>query len=260
MEPNVLYSINEQAVAVLTLNRPQAANALSLGLLDDFQRILRDIRSNPAVRCVIITGTGDRTFCAGADLKERARMSRTEAKQAVSMIQQVVSETEKLPQPVIASLNGSALGGGLELALACDIRIAAEHIELGLPETTLAIIPGAGGTQRLPRLIGRGKAKEMIYTGCRISAEEAQKISLVEHVVPLQKLKETTESIAANIAANGPVAVKQAKFAINQGLETDIETGLAIEQKAYELTIPTKDRTEGLKAFTEKRKPYYTGE
>lgn len=149
---------------------------------------------------------------------------------------------------------------GLELALACDIRIAAEHIELGLPETTLAIIPGAGGTQRLPRLIGRGKAKEMIFTGCRISAEEAQKISLVEHVVPLSKLKEASESIAANIAANGPVAVRQAKFAINQGLETAIETGLAIEQKAYELTIPTKDRTEGLKAFAEKRKPDYTGE
>ncbi|MFB6497137.1 enoyl-CoA hydratase [Bacillus haynesii] len=260
MEPNVLYSINEQSVAVLTLNRPQAANALSLGLLDDFQRILHDIRSNPAVRCVIITGKGDRTFCAGADLKERARMSRTEVKQAVSLIQRVASETEKLPQPVIASLNGSALGGGLELALACDIRIAAEHIELGLPETTLAIIPGAGGTQRLPRLIGKGKAKEMIYTGRRISAEEAQKISLVEHVVPLSKLKETTESIAANIAANGPIAVRQAKFAINQGLETSIETGLAIEQKAYELTIPTKDRTEGLKAFTEKRQPYYTGE
>ncbi len=259
MEPNVLYSINEQAVAVLTLNRPQAANALSLGLLDDLQHILRDIRSNPAVRCVIITGVGNRTFCAGADLKERARMSPTEAKQAVSMIQQVVSQTEKLPQPVIASLNGSALGGGWSLHWRATSGSQPNILNSASRNNARDHSRGRG-TQRLPRLIGRGKAKEMIYTGCRISAEEAQKISLVEHVVPLQKLKETTENIAANIAANGPVAVRQAKFAINQGLETDIETGLAIEQKAYELTIPTKDRTEGLKAFTEKRKPYYTGE
>lgn len=162
MESNVLYSINEQAVAVLTLNRPQAANALSLGLLDDLQHILRDIRSNRAVRCVIITGKGDRTFCAGADLKERARMSRTEVKQAVSMIQQVVSETEKLPQPVIASLNGSALGGGLELALACDIRIAAEHIELGLPKQRLRSFPGQGNTAAAPlNRQGKGERNDL---------------------------------------------------------------------------------------------------
>ncbi|MFT0800914.1 enoyl-CoA hydratase [Bacillus swezeyi] len=260
MEPNVLCSIHQQSIAIVTLNRPRAANALSLALLEEFQHILRDIKANPATRCVIITGKGDKTFCAGADLKERARMNRSEAMQAVSLIQSVFHEMEKLPQPVIASLNGSALGGGLELALACDIRIAADHIELGLPETTLAIIPGAGGTQRLPRLIGPGKAKEMIYTGCRISAQKAKDIGLIEHAVPLSALEEKAENIALKIAANGPVAVRQAKFAIHHGLETNIETGLSIERKAYELTIPTKDRTEGLKAFAEKRKPYYTGE
>ncbi|MFN2747411.1 MULTISPECIES: enoyl-CoA hydratase [Bacillus] len=260
MEPNLQFSIQQQSVAVLTLNRPQARNALSLALLDELKNALRDIQSNPDIRCVIITGKGDRAFCAGADLKERAQMSRLEAKQAVSLIQNVFRETDRLPQPVIAALNGSTLGGGLEFALACDIRIAASHIELGLPETTLAIIPGAGGTQRLPRLIGRGKAKEMIYTGCRINAQTAKDIGLVEHVVPLSELKEKAEDIALTIAANGPIAVRQAKFAINKGLETDIETGLSIEQKAYELTIPTKDRTEGLKAFSEKRKPRYTGE
>ncbi|MGR3206831.1 enoyl-CoA hydratase [Bacillus glycinifermentans] len=260
MDPNILSSVQQGKIAVLTLNRPHAANSLSLELLGELRGLLRDIKSDPAIRCVIITGKGDRTFCAGADLKERARMNRTEAKQAVSLIQSVIHEIEALPQPVIASLNGSALGGGLELALACDIRVAADHIEAGLPETTLAIIPGAGGTQRLPRLIGRGKAKELIYTGRRISAQTARDIGLVEHVVPLSELKERTEDIAQTIAANGPVAVRQAKLAINKGIETDIETGLAIEQQAYEATIPTSDRTEGLKAFAEKRRPEYTGE
>ncbi|ASB89002.1 enoyl-CoA hydratase [Bacillus sonorensis] len=260
MEPNILYSVQKDTIAVLTLNRPQAANSLSLALLGELCGLLRDMRNNPDIRCVIITGQGNKTFCAGADLKERARMNRTEAKQAVSLIQSVIHQVESLPQPVIASLNGSALGGGLELALACDIRIAADHIEVGLPETTLAIIPGAGGTQRLPRLIGRGKAKELIYTGHRISAQTALDLNLVEHVVPLSELRKKTEEIAQKIAANGPVAVRQAKFAINKGLETNIETGLAIEQKAYELTIPTKDRTEGLQAFLEKRKPEYKGE
>ena len=260
MEPNILSSVQQGKIAVLTLNRPHSANSLSLALLGELRGLLRDIKSDPAIRCVIITGKGDRTFCAGADLKERARMNRAEAKQAVCLIQSVIHEIEALPQPVIASLNGSALGGGLELALACDIRVAADHIEAGLPETTLAIIPGAGGTQRLPRLIGRDTATTEIYTGRRISAQTARDIGLVEHVVPLSELKERTEDIAQTIAANGPVAVRQAKLAINKGIETDIETGLAIEQQAYEATIPTNDRTEGLKAFAEKRKPEYTGE
>ncbi|MDA1475137.1 enoyl-CoA hydratase [Bacillus changyiensis] len=259
MAPNILFSIYK-SIATLTLNRPHAANSLSTSLLEELHRHLNSIKSNSAIRSVIITGTGEKVFCAGADLKERAHMNHGETKQTVSLIQDVIKEIEELPQPVIASLNGSALGGGLELALACDIRIAANHIELGLPETTLAIIPGAGGTQRLPRLIGRGKAKEMIFTGNRLRAKDAKDLQLVEYVVPLQELKEKTENIAQKIAENGPIAVRQAKFAINKGLEIDLATGLSIEQKAYELTIPTNDRTEGLKAFLEKRKPQYKGE
>ncbi|WP_096201507.1 enoyl-CoA hydratase [Bacillus sp. FJAT-45350] len=259
MEKQVLFSLNE-GVATVTLNRANAANALSVQMLYDLHEVLMEIKFNPEVRCVIITGSGEKAFCAGADLKERATMSPTEVKRTVSLIRGNVDDVEALPQPVITALNGVAFGGGLELALASDIRIASDHCKMGLTETSLAIIPGAGGTQRLPRLVGKGKAKEMIYTAKRIDAIEAEKIGLVEHVVPIGLLMDKALEIAKQISANGPVAIQQAKFAIEKGLETDIATGLSIEQKAYEITIPTKDRLEGLAAFKEKRSPSYKGE
>ena len=161
---------------------------------------------------------------------------------------------------MICALNGSAFGGGLELALACDIRVAADTAQLGLTETSLGIIPGAGGTQRLPRLIGKGKAKELIFTAKRITAKEAEQIGLVEYVVPREQLMEKAMEIAEQIVVNAPIAVMQAKIAINRGLDVDLATGLRIEQMAYDITIPTKDRLEGLQAFKEKRKPVYKGE
>ncbi|MDL5141627.1 enoyl-CoA hydratase [Bacillus atrophaeus] len=259
MGNNVLFSLRKETIAVVTLNRSHAANSLSADMLYELQDTAQKIESDPNIRCVILTGSGEKAFCAGADLKERRGMDHSQVRRSVSLIQSVVSRIEALPQPVIAALNGTALGGGLELALACDIRIATNDVRLGLPETSLAIIPGAGGTQRLPRLIGQGKAKELIYTGRRISAQEAKEIGLIEYVTASADLLSKAEQLAEFIAANGPIAVRQAKFAINKGLETDLNTGLSIEQKAYEITIPTKDRTEGLQAFQEKRRANYEG-
>jgi len=255
----VLYTV-ENGVAWITLNRPEAANALSVTLLNELQQLLRELKFAKNVRTVIVTGSGEKVFCAGADLKERAGMNETEVRQTVALIRDTINAFEQLPQPVICALNGSAFGGGLELALACDIRVAADHALLGLTETSLAIIPGAGGTQRLPRLVGVGKAKELIFTAKRISATEALDIGLVEHVVPREQLLAKANELAQQIAQNGPIAVVQAKLAINRGLDVDLATGLKIEQMAYEVTIPTKDRLEALAAFKEKRKPVYKGE
>ncbi|WP_209124325.1 enoyl-CoA hydratase [Alkalihalobacillus sp. BA299] len=260
MEKKVLLTIDDTGIAQITLDRPEAANALSLQMLYELHEAIQEVKYNPKVRCVVIKATGEKVFCAGADLKERAGMDPVQVKKTVALIRGNINDIEALPQPVICALNGSAFGGGLELALACDIRIAADHIKLGLTETSLAIIPGAGGTQRLPRLIGKGKAKELIYTAKRVDAAEAEKIGLVEYVVPLEYLEQKVSEITSQIAKNGPIALQQAKYAIDKGLEVDLQTGLAIEQKAYEVTIPTKDRIEGLTAFKEKRIPNYTGE
>lgn len=260
MERTVLYSILDREIAVITLNRPEAANALSLKMLGELREIQQQLKFNKSIRCVIVTGAGEKAFCAGADLKERAKMNETEVRQTVSLIGETINEFEQLPQPVICALNGVAFGGGLELALASDIRIASTTAKMGLTETSLAIIPGAGGTQRLPRLIGKGRAKELIFTARRITAVEAEQIGLVEHVVQSEELLNKAVEIAQQIIVNGPIAVAQAKVAINRGMEVDLATGLKIEQMAYEITIPTKDRLEGLQAFREKRKPVYKGE
>ncbi|WP_449622341.1 enoyl-CoA hydratase [Robertmurraya sp. Marseille-Q9965] len=259
MSTTALLNI-EKNIATITLNRPEAANAFSRQMLAEINEIVGELKFNASIRTVIITGSGEKVFCAGADLKERAGMTPIEVKQTVALIRQVITAVELLPMPVIAAINGAAFGGGLELALACDIRIAAETAKVGLTETSLAIIPGAGGTQRLPRLIGLGKAKELIFTAQRVDAFEANEIGLVEYVVPKEKLLQKALELANRISSNGPIAVAQAKIAINKGIEVDLLTGLEIEQMAYAMTIPTKDRIEGLTAFKEKRKPQYKGE
>jgi methylglutaconyl-CoA hydratase len=260
MSSFVSYELQENGIAIATLNRPEAANALSTSLLNELSELLGDLAFRKDIRVVIVTGAGEKVFCAGADLKERAGMNETEVRKTVALIRETINQVEQLPQPVIAVLNGSAFGGGLELALACDIRVAVDTAQLGLTETSLGIIPGAGGTQRLPRLIGKGKAKELIFTAKRITAQEAAQIGLVEYVVPRAQLMEKALEIAGQIAANAPIAVRQAKLAVNRGLDVDLATGLRLEQMAYEVTIPTKDRLEGLQAFKEKRKPVYKGE
>lgn len=255
----ILLVKKEQQVATLTLNRPKAMNALSVDLVGKLKDVVEDIRFATDIRVVIITGSGQKSFCTGADLKEREKMSDREVKRFIYGLRDLFLALENLNKPVIAAVNGFALGGGMELALSCDIRIAADTVRMGLTETRLAIIPGGGGTQRLPRLIGTGRAKELIFTGRQIDAKEALEIGLVNQKVTPEELLGACNKIAAQILETGPVAIEQAKYAINKGMQTDLNTGLAIESNAYWLTIPTRDRREGLAAFKEKRKPVYKG-
>jgi enoyl-CoA hydratase/carnithine racemase len=245
--------------AILTIARPDRQNALSRELVRAIGAAGRDLSSNPDVRAVILTGEGQRAFCAGADLKERSGMSEDEV---LAMLQSYRSELAWLSTfhaPVIAAINGVALGGGLELALACDLRVAVETAILGLPETLLAIIPGAGGTQLLPRLIGPARARELILLGKRITAAEAQAIGLVNHVVPAATdLLEETLTYARPILEGAPIAQRAALLAL-RAAERPLAEGLALELSAYEQCLRSEDRLEGLRAFAEKRKPDYRG-
>lgn len=255
----VLFKVVESNIGILTLNRPKAANALSRKLIEDFIQMIEKVNRRTDILCTIITGSTNRVFCAGADLKERRTMSEDEVFETVELIGQLTTKVEQMKMPTIAALNGAAFGGGLELALACDLRLAKKNISMGLTETSLAIIPGAGGTQRLPRLIGIGKAKELIYTSKRISSEKAYQIGLIEQIFPEENFLNAVIDYAKKIAKNGPIALQQAKLAINKGIEVDLHTGLDIERLCYKETIPTEDRLEGLKAFQEKRAPKYKG-
>ena len=259
MSDKVLLVEEENGVATLTLNRPDVMNSFNFAMLHALRDQIESIRFKPDIRVVIITAAGEKAFCAGADLKERATLPPNKVKEYIFTIRNLFTSIEQLNKAVIAAVNGIALGGGTELALACDIRIAATNATMGLTETRLAIIPGAGGTQRLPRLVGRGKAKELIFTGQRIGAEEALRIGLVNQICDQKDLLDECKKMAAMICEAGPVAIEQAKYAINHGLETDLHTGLAIESNAYWVCIPTEDRLEGLAAFKEKRKPVYKG-
>lgn len=258
-EPNILAE-RKNSILIVTLNRPRYMNALNLETLQEGRKVLNEVYFDPEVRVVIITGAGDKAFCAGADLKEREKMSGVEVRHYIKTIRDMLLDIENLSKPVICAVNGIALGGGTEFALACDIRIASPNAIFGLTEVTLGIIPAGGGTQRLPRIVGLSKAKELIFTGKRISAQEALNIGLINKIAPEGKLMEETLDVAESIAKNAPFAVQQAKFAINRGYEIDKFSGLALESKAYEVCIPTKDRIEALKAFKEKREPVFKGE
>jgi enoyl-CoA hydratase/carnithine racemase len=257
-DPLILEEKQDQVV-VLRLNRPEVMNSFNFPMLLALKERVEAVHFDPDVRVVIITGAGDKAFCAGADLKERATMTESQVRQFIFTIRNLFTFIEYLNKPVIAAVNGIALGGGTELALASDIRIASANARMGLTETRLAIIPGAGGTQRLPRLVGRGKAKELIFTGRIVGAPEALQIGLVNKVCPPESLLDECRAMAAMICEAGPIAIQQAKYAVNYGLEADLHTGLAIESNAYWVTIPTEDRLEGLAAFRDKRKPVYKG-
>jgi enoyl-CoA hydratase/carnithine racemase len=259
MNDNVLLVEEDAGIATLTLNRPEVMNSFNFSLLHALRDQIESFRFRRDLRVIIITGSGERAFCSGADLKERATLGPDQVREYIYTIRNLFTSIEELNKPVIAAVNGIALGGGTELALASDIRIASSNASMGLTETRLAIIPGAGGTQRLPRLVGKGKAKELIFTGQRIDAQEALKIGLVNQICEPGDLLAECQKMAAMICETGPVAIEQAKYAINYGLETDMHTGLAIESNAYWVCIPTEDRLEGLTAFKEKRKPVYRG-
>ncbi|GEL77016.1 enoyl-CoA hydratase-related protein [Tenuibacillus multivorans] len=249
----------EKGIGYIALNREAALNSLNYEALSQLQDLINHIHVDPDVNVVMITGAGGKAFSAGADLKERKTLTESEVRRNVKAIQDMTNRLAALPQPTIAAVNGYALGGGFELMLACDFRIARASATMGLTETSWAIIPGAGGTQRLPRIVGEMKAKELILTAKKITAEEALDLGILLNVVEADDLLSTCEQLAYDILANGPVAVRQAKFAISEGVNTDLQTGLAIEAKAYELTIPTEDRVEALKAFSEKRAPRFKG-
>lgn len=255
----ILFSL-EDGIATLTLNRPQVMNALGMNLCNEALRVLEILRDERPARVLILTGAGDKAFSAGADLKERRTMTEAQVRVHNRRIFRLAQELEDLEIPVLAAVNGFALGGGCELALACDLRIAAENASFGQTEVALGIIPGAGGTQRLPRLIGRARAKELIFTGRRIDARTAEAYGLVSRLVPAWALLDEARALGGAVGANAPLAVSGAKQAINLGLETDLRSGLALETRIQFALYASQDWQEGLRAFNEKRKPRFTGE
>ena len=244
--------------AWLTLSRPDAANALSLELVIALGAAIRDIHADASIRVLVITGAG-KSFCAGADLKERLAMTLDETRAFLDLLHQTLCALGELSCAVIAAINGAAFGGGLELALACDIRIGAEGASMGLVETRLGIIPGAGGTQRLPRIVGVAKAKELILTGRRIDAQTACNIGLLSAVLPPAELLTAAQTLVDEITCGSPLAIAQAKVAIDEGIAGRLDEGLRFERRCYEEVLISADRNEGLRAFAEKRPPRFEG-
>ena len=254
----------DHGIVVLGINRPKAMNALSKNLVKNLNEAVDAVKFDKNCRVLIIRSLAKGAFCAGADLKERATMPPAEVGPAVAKGRAIIGAWESLPMPVIAAIDGVALGGGLEMALACDLRVASDDARLGLTETRLAIIPGGGGTQRLPRVVGLSKAKELIYTARILRGRDAEAIGLVNHCVDQNEAGDAAYlrslELAREILPNGPIGVKMAKLAINKGTEVDIASGLSFEEAAYAQVIPTQDRIEALMAFREKRKPEFKGE
>jgi len=254
----VLYEVAEH-VATVTLNRPDVRNAMNTAMREELLRCFAALATDDDVRVVVVTGAGERAFSAGADIREfvepQAPVQLREQRRRLDFRQVM----DRCPQPIIAAIRGVALGGGLELALACDIRIAADDALLGLTEISLAIIPGGGGTQRLPRLIGRGKALEMILTGARIGAAEALRLGLVERVVPVGDILTAAFALARELASKSPIALRYAKEAVVKGLQLPLADGIRLENDLATLLRTTEDRVEGARAFLEKRKPNWKG-
>lgn len=248
-------------VATISVDRPKVSNAIRFETMLEIDQALDDIEFNDDIRVVVFTGSGEKAFVSGADIAAVMAQNPTyvDHLKTLPKCQDVITRLEDFSKPVIARINGYALGGGSEIALGCDIRIASKNAVFGLPEIKLGIIPGYGGTQRLARLVGLGKAKELIMTGDPISAEEALKIGLVNKVVPLEELDVEVEKLAGKLAARPPVALHMAKVALNKGIQADLQTALDIEARCCLLCFGTDDRVEGMNAFIEKRKPIFRG-
>ncbi|OLC13373.1 MAG: enoyl-CoA hydratase [Candidatus Rokubacteria bacterium 13_1_40CM_69_27] len=246
-------------VATVTLNRPEQMNAMTTAMGEEIIACFDALQREAEIRAVVLTGAGDRAFCAGGDLKERNLMSDETWRAQHVVFEQAAFRILRCPVPVIAAVEGFALAGGCELAILSDFIVASETAVFGVPETTLGIFPGIGGTQLLPRILGAPLAKELIFTGRRMKADEARTAGLVNHLVPKGQARARALEIAATIAQNGPVAVRQAKKAIVYGLETDLDTAMILAIEAYNATVVTEDRLEGVRAFNEKRKPHFRG-
>ncbi len=258
MGKEVLYKRRDD-VATITLNREDALNALNTPLLRQLRALLADIEADESVRAIVITGAGDRAFCAGADVHELKDMSPVGARDWSLWVHSVISYLEQLSKPVIARINGFCLGGGLELAMACDFRIASDSSIFGLPEVNLGIIPGGGGTQRLARLVGRTKAIEMLMTGEPIDAKEALMLRLVNQVVPVAELDAAVDTVLNKLRTKSRLALRTLKLVVNNGLEMDLERALRYESECFGSAISTHDAKEGLQAFIDKRKPVFKG-
>jgi enoyl-CoA hydratase len=255
---NVKLEVRD-AIAFITIDRPKVLNALNAQTVREIGEAFEQVRNDDAVRTVILTGGGEKAFVAGADINELATMNPISGKEVAERGQRVFTAIERFPKPVIAAVNGFALGGGCELALACHIRIASETAQLGLPEVTLGIIPGYGGTQRMARLLGKGRALELICSGERITAHEAERIGLVNRVVAADQLMSTAEDLAKKIALRGPLAVRAAIEAVTIGSDMPQDAGLVLEATLFGLLASTSDMKEGMAAFLEKRKAKFTG-
>src|ERR1700693_4764593 len=255
---NVLYE-KKGPIAYVTLNRPKVLNALSQGAWEDLRTAFEQARDDAAVLGAILTGAGDKAFIAGEDISELAQATSVDAEKSSRSGQAVLDLIENLGKPVIAAVNGFALGGGCETAMACTIRVAAEHAKFGQPEVKLGIIPGYGGTQRLPRLVGKGRALQIILTGEMINAQEAYRIGLVNEVVPAAELIGRAEAVLKRMAGNAPLSIKYALQAVNKGLETSLSEGLLIESSLVAICTSTEDKKEGTAAFLEKRAAHFKG-
>uniref|UniRef100_A0A8D9DU73 Enoyl-CoA hydratase domain-containing protein 2, mitochondrial n=1 Tax=Cacopsylla melanoneura TaxID=428564 RepID=A0A8D9DU73_9HEMI len=260
----IRHNTQERAgIVELCLNRPEAKNAFSIAFVKELMDKIEEIRSVENIRCLLVRSLAKNVFCAGADLKERLSATNEQVRHITGTLRHMCSLIESIPVPTIAVLDGGAYGGGLELALACDIRVGADNIQMGLVETKLAILPGAGGTQRLQRIVGISLAKELIFTARLLDGEEAKSIRLLNHLVPqnfeLNAAYEKSLSLAELIVCNGPIGVRAAKVAIDKGSQVDLATGMTLEGLCYDRVIPTQDRIEGLKAFAGKYKPIYKG-
>jgi enoyl-CoA hydratase len=253
----IKYSIDEAGIALVILNRPQALNALNLEMFSELDSLFDELKRNRQVRVVILTGEGDKAFAAGTDVNMMKGLHPSEVSERGLLVNRALGKIENFPYPVIAAVNGLALGGGCELAMACDIRIASTSAKFGQPEITLGIIPGGGGTQRLPRLIGISRAKELVYTGDIIDARRAWEIGLVNKVVPPEELLNEARQLAAKIAAKSLPILSLAKTAISAGCDEDLIKGLQFEMKCFTACFKTEDQQEGMQAFTERRKPVF---
>ena len=254
----LLYE-KKAGIAYVTLNRPKVVNALNQRTWEELRTVLEDARDDESVRGVIVTGSGDKAFIAGADISELAHLTAVDATKSSRFGQAVLDLIENLGKPVVAAVNGFALGGGCETAMACTIRLAAEHAKFGQPEVALGLLPGGGGTQRLPRLVGKGRALQLILSGAMISAQEAYRIGLVNEVVPAAELLTRAEAILKQILANAPLAVKFSLEAVNKGMETSQAEGMALEASLFGLCAGTEDKQEGTQAFLQKRPPQFQG-
>jgi enoyl-CoA hydratase len=255
------YIIHEKSegIATITLNRPEALNAFSKEVVEELLLAIEDAGSDENVRVVVLTGAGEKAFSAGADIKAMVGMTALKARELSLMGERLCVALENLEKPVIAALNGYALGGGLEVAMSCDIRIASETARMGQTEINIGLIPGWGGTQRLTRLVGKTKAKEMVFTGKMVDAKTAEQLGIVNMVVPADKFRETVRQFAFELASKAPVAIKVAKGLINKGADISLDSALALEREGFGVVASSEDLKEGVSAFTEKRKPAFKG-